>query len=70
MRKLEVPDPVTEVGDKVALAPLGRPPKLKLTLSANPPERVTVTVDDAPCPGLILAEAGDIESEKSGVAGA
>ena len=35
--------PLTEVGLKVAVAPLGNPLALKLTAPLNPPEGVTVT---------------------------
>jgi hypothetical protein len=39
-----VPDPVTEVGLKLALAPPGNPATLKVTAPANPSNGVTVTV--------------------------
>ncbi len=38
------PEPLTEEGLKLALAPAGSPVALKLTLPANPPDGVTVTV--------------------------
>ena len=38
------PDAVTVGGLKLALAPLGKPLTLKLTVPLNPPEGVTVTV--------------------------
>jgi len=39
-----VPDPATEVGLKLALAPPGNPVTLKVTASVNPFNGVTVTV--------------------------
>jgi hypothetical protein len=39
-----VPDPVTEVGLKLALAPPGNPAPLKVTAPVNPSNGVTVTV--------------------------
>ena len=39
-----VPDPVTEVGLKLALAPPGNPVTLKVTAPVNPSNGVTVTV--------------------------
>ena len=41
---VEEPEPLTEVGLKVALAPEGRPLTLKLTELVNPFEGLTVTV--------------------------
>lgn len=40
--KVEVPDPLTEPGLKLALTPLGKLPVLKPTVSLNPPEAVTL----------------------------
>ena len=70
IRNVELPEPETEVGDKVGVTPLGKVPTLRFTVSANPPVAFTATVKDALCPGLMLAEPGEIESEKSGLAGA
>lgn len=42
--KVLEPDPVTEVGLKLALAPLGNPLTLKPTAPANPPDPVIVVV--------------------------
>ena len=39
----EEPDPVTAVGEKVWVAPFGRPVTLNVTEPLNPPEAVTVT---------------------------
>ena len=41
---VEEPDPVTDVGLKLALAPLGSPPALKATVPLNPPDPVAVAV--------------------------
>jgi hypothetical protein len=41
---VEDPEPVTELGLKVAVAPEGRPDTLKVTVPLNPLEGVTVTV--------------------------
>lgn len=41
---VEDPEPVTEVGLKLAVAPVGRPLMLKATFPANPPDPVTVAV--------------------------
>jgi hypothetical protein len=38
---VEEPDPVTEVGLKLAVAPLGSPLALKLTAPLNPNEEIT-----------------------------
>jgi hypothetical protein len=38
------PEPATEAGLKLALAPAGNPLALKVTVPVNPPEPVTVTV--------------------------
>jgi hypothetical protein len=41
---VEVPEPVTVVGLKLALAPAGNPPALKVTVPEKPPDGVIVTV--------------------------
>jgi hypothetical protein len=41
---VEEPGPVTEVGLKLTLAPLGKPLALNATAPLNPPEGVTPTV--------------------------
>ena len=64
--RVEEPEPVTEVGLKVALAPLGRPLTLKLTAPVNPPTAVTVAVYDVPAPCVTVCDAGDAVMEKSG----
>jgi hypothetical protein len=42
--KVEDPEPGTEVGAKLAVAPVGNPVTLKLTFPVNPFEGVTLTV--------------------------
>jgi hypothetical protein len=41
---VEVPEPVTEVGLKLAVAPDGKPLALKVTVPEKPFEGVTVTL--------------------------
>ena len=70
MVNVELPEPLTGFGENVVLTPLGSPPTLRVTASPNPPVAATVTVNDLLCPDFMLAELGEIESEKSGLAGA
>jgi hypothetical protein len=42
--KVEDPEPETELGVKLAVAPEGNPVTLKLTFPVNPLEGVTLTV--------------------------
>ena len=44
MVTVDEPDPLTEVGLKLAVAPAGNPPALNATLPVNPLEAVTVAV--------------------------
>ena len=44
MVSVELPEPLIEAGLKDALAPVGNPLMLRLTLSLNPPLGVIVTV--------------------------
>ena len=67
---VDEPEPVTEVGLKLALAPAGNPLTLKVTLLAKPPEPVTVVVYDVFPPAATVAEAGVAEMEKSPTTGA
>lgn len=41
---VEEPEPATEGGLKLALAPAGNPLALRVTVPVNPPEAVTVAV--------------------------
>ena len=63
---VELPDPVTEVGLKLALAPLGRPLTLKATAPVNPPDAVTVAVYEVPAPAVTVCDAGEAVMEKLG----
>lgn len=67
---VDEPEPVTEAGLKLALAPAGNPLTLKLTLPANPPDPVIVVVYEVFVPAVTVAEAGDAEMEKSPTTGA
>ena len=67
---VEDPDPVTEVGLKLAVAPLGKPLTLKLTTPVNPPDAVMVVVYEVPPPCVTVCDAGDAVMEKSGPAAA
>ena len=67
---VDEPDPVTDVGLKLALAPAGNPLALKFTTPANPPAPVTVAVYDVPFPAVTVAEAGVAAMEKSPTTGA
>lgn len=59
------PEPVTEVGLKLALAPEGKPLTPKPTAPENPPDPVMVTVYEVPPPAVTVAEAGVAAMEKS-----
>lgn len=70
MSMVAVPEPAIELGDTVALAPLGNPLTVRLTTSLKPPLGLTVKLNEVLLPALMFAEEGEIESEKSGLAGA
>ena len=67
---VEEPEPVTEVGLKLAVAPLGRPLALKPTTPLNPPDPVTVAVYEVPPPAVTVCDAGDAAMVKSPTTGA
>ena len=67
---VDEPEPVTDVGLKLALAPAGNPLALKLTTPLNPPEPATVAVYEVPLPAVTVWEAGVAEMEKSPTTGA
>ena len=67
---VEDPDPVTEVGLKLALAPLGNPLALKVTVPLKPPDPVAVAVYEVPLPAVTVCEAGVAVTEKSPTTGA
>ncbi len=63
---VDVPEPLTEVGLKLALAPAGKPIAEKATLPLNPFRAVTVAVYEVPAPTVTVCEAGEADIEKSG----
>lgn len=48
--RVDDPEPATEVGLNVPVAPLGKPETLKLTVPVKPDVAVTVVVYDVPLP--------------------
>jgi len=58
------PDPVTVVGAKLAVTPVGRPGVRKLTTPVNDPAEVTVTVNVVEEPLVRTWLAGDADIEK------
>ncbi len=64
--RVALPGATTEVGVKLALAPLGRPLTLRLTDPLKLPWDETETVYAVDEPRLILRELGLMVSEKSG----
>src|SRR5215831_5913668 len=67
---VEEPEPVTELGLKLALAPVGKPLAVRPTTPLNPPDPVTVAVYEVPLPAVTVCDAGDAETEKSPTTGA
>jgi hypothetical protein len=65
MVNVEDPEVVMEVGAKVPLAPLGRPPTVRVTEPVKPFRVPTVTVYVAVPPGMMEVMLGEIASEKS-----
>src|SRR5579863_4425117 len=61
---VDVPEPVTELGLKLAFEREGSPLTLRLTTPLNPPETATVTVVLVLDPRLTLRELGEAEIEK------
>lgn len=64
MVNVDVPEPVTDDGLKLAFERDGSPLTLKLTAPPNPPEPVTVMVVFPLEPCLTVNELGEAESEK------
>jgi len=60
-----VPEPLTEVGLKLAVAPLGKPDTLKPTLEVNPPREPMVTEYLMLVAGPADCELGEAEIVKS-----
>ena len=67
---VDEPEPVTDVGLKLALAPAGNPLALRFTTPVNPPDPVTVAVYEVPLPAVTVWEAGVAAIEKSPTTGA
>ena len=64
--KVVDPVPVMKFGVNVAMAPVGRPLTLKLTVLINPVPAVTVAVYDVALPGNTVRVVGVAVSVKSG----
>ena len=62
---VEDPEPETELGLKLAVAPDGNPLTPKVTFPVNPLEGVTLTVLFVPLAGATVWEDGVAETEKS-----
>lgn len=65
---VDVPEPLTELGEKLPVVFEGSPLTLNVTLELNPPEAVTFTVYLTDDPRWTLWEVGVTEIEKSLVA--
>jgi hypothetical protein len=63
---VEFPEPITEAGLKLALAPDGRPDALNVTVLLKPFWEVTVTVEIPWLPRASVSEVGLAEIEKFG----
>ena len=66
--RVEDPEPVTEVGLNVPVAPVGRPLTVKVTAALKPFKAVTVGVKLVLLPWITVCELGDAASEKLGAA--
>ena len=64
MVSVDVPEPVTDDGLKLALTPCGNPLALRLTVPVKPPDGVTAIVLVPLDFAVIVSEFGDVESEK------
>ena len=64
---VELPDPATDAGLNAAVAPAGRPLRVRFTVLLNPPVADMFTVLVALSPGITVCELGVVEMEKSGV---
>ena len=65
--KVEVPEPVIEVGANDAVAPDGNPAAERLTLPAKPPNAIIEILETALPPAVAEMDAGEAEIEKSGL---
>ena len=63
---VELPGATTELGAKVAVAPVGRPELESVTVPANPPCEETVTVYGVDLPRFTVLEEGLTDSAKDG----
>jgi hypothetical protein len=66
--RVDVPEPVTDVGLNDAVAPAGNPLAPRVTAALNPFRAMTETVQVALPPGAIVCDEGATETEKSAVA--
>ena len=64
-----MPERLIELGERLGVAPVGKPLTVRFTVSLNPPEASTVTLNEVLLPPLTVAEEGAMEREKSGFAG-
>ena len=62
---VEEPEPVTVVGLKLAVTPVGRPETLKPTAPVKPFSAPTVTLEVGLLPGSPETVVGEAETEKS-----
>ena len=58
MVSVEVPDPFTVGGEKLAVVPAGSPPALNVTVPLKPPDAVTVDVYVVAFPAFTVWELG------------
>lgn len=62
----DVPEPVIEVGLKVAVTPVGRPLAVSATAESNPPTTVLVIVELPLLPATTESDAGEADRLKVG----
>jgi hypothetical protein len=65
--KVELPEPATDVGLNVGVAPVGRPLALNATLPVNPAIADTLVVYGVLAPGATVCELGVADIEKFGL---
>ena len=63
--RLEDPEPEMAFGEKLAVAPEGKPDMPRVTLPVKPPDGATLTLYVVPVPESMLREAGVTVTEKS-----
>ena len=63
---VELPVPVTDGGEKLAVAPVGKPLTLNVTTPVNPFTAATLVVYVVELPTTTDCELGEAEMEKSG----